>query len=263
MAYSRLLKLTDPLMYGLDVKEVQAMLKKLYYKPGTIDGWYGSNTYKAVKRFQQRNSITIDGIVGPVTWKKLFSTSAVLEAVYRPCNKYDYLRNIPYNLPITFPPVIHENSRYSMDIGVLNLTYEFSYRKDHFSSFNHNVSFTVSNGVPTSYNISSKCASLFIPLSSDAENMFNNLCVGIGNGTIFAGFNGSGSIVFSISQHSPAGYIYHEITIKGNNNLRNAAQFAKCAGIVAIVIILMIECGPSVVASLLGLTTKQLLSYLA
>jgi N-acetylmuramoyl-L-alanine amidase len=36
------------------------------------DGSFGKLTEKAVRQYQQENGLTVDGIVGPVTWKKLF-----------------------------------------------------------------------------------------------------------------------------------------------------------------------------------------------
>jgi lysozyme family protein len=36
-----------------------------------IDGVFGSKTQDAVKSFQQGNSLTVDGIVGPLTWAAL------------------------------------------------------------------------------------------------------------------------------------------------------------------------------------------------
>ncbi|WP_204106646.1 MULTISPECIES: N-acetylmuramoyl-L-alanine amidase [Spirulina sp. CCY15215] len=36
-----------------------------------IDGIFGPNTAAAVKRYQQSNHLTVDGIVGPQTWNKL------------------------------------------------------------------------------------------------------------------------------------------------------------------------------------------------
>ena len=38
---------------------------------GTIDGKFGTKTLAAVRQFQQANGLTVDGIVGKNTWKKL------------------------------------------------------------------------------------------------------------------------------------------------------------------------------------------------
>ncbi|MCT1576161.1 peptidoglycan-binding protein [Oceanobacillus kimchii] len=47
----------------------------LYIKgenPKGLDGIFGTNTNNAVKSFQQKESILIDGKAGKVTWEKLF-----------------------------------------------------------------------------------------------------------------------------------------------------------------------------------------------
>jgi peptidoglycan hydrolase-like protein with peptidoglycan-binding domain len=51
------------------VKKIQTLLQRLGYDVGTtgIDGKYGPRTEKAVRRFQQDNSLKVDGIVGPKT----------------------------------------------------------------------------------------------------------------------------------------------------------------------------------------------------
>jgi peptidoglycan hydrolase-like protein with peptidoglycan-binding domain len=54
---------TDPA-----VLDLQEALKALGYNPGPIDGMFGATTEAAVKAFQQARSITVDGIVGKVTW---------------------------------------------------------------------------------------------------------------------------------------------------------------------------------------------------
>lgn len=36
-----------------------------------IDGWFGPLTNNAVKHFQTISDITVDGIVGPITWNRL------------------------------------------------------------------------------------------------------------------------------------------------------------------------------------------------
>ena len=50
-SYSRILKLTSPLMYGEDIKAVQNRLNSLGYNAGTADGYYGNGTRTAVINF--------------------------------------------------------------------------------------------------------------------------------------------------------------------------------------------------------------------
>src|SRR4051812_249413 len=50
------------------VRDLQDALKILGHDPGPIDGAFGAKTESAVKAFQQVRGITVDGIVGRVTW---------------------------------------------------------------------------------------------------------------------------------------------------------------------------------------------------
>ena len=57
---------------GADVRRLQRLLveiKDLNYDQ--INGHFGATTEGAVKDFQQGESLTVDGIVGPQTWSKL------------------------------------------------------------------------------------------------------------------------------------------------------------------------------------------------
>lgn len=57
---------------GLAVQELQLELsKKGYYYYDKIDGEYGKKTYGAVLAYQKDNGLTVDGIAGPATKKKL------------------------------------------------------------------------------------------------------------------------------------------------------------------------------------------------
>ncbi|MTE19444.1 hypothetical protein F0L17_09950 [Streptomyces sp. TRM43335] len=38
---------------------------------GALDGLFGPQTLAAVKEFQRRNGLVVDGIVGPRTWGEL------------------------------------------------------------------------------------------------------------------------------------------------------------------------------------------------
>ena len=52
---------------GAEVTQIQSKLKRWGYYNGNIDGIYGTQTLNAVKYFQRKNGLTIDGIAGPKT----------------------------------------------------------------------------------------------------------------------------------------------------------------------------------------------------
>jgi 3D (Asp-Asp-Asp) domain-containing protein len=69
---------------GTEVVQVQQTLNTKGYWCGTADGIFGSNTYKAVIRFQKAAGIGVDGIVGPITRQALgLSTSSSGSTVSR------------------------------------------------------------------------------------------------------------------------------------------------------------------------------------
>ena len=92
-SYTRLLKLTSPLMYGEDIKAVQNKLNSLGYNCGTADGYYGNATKNAVISFQSAKGIDTDGVVGPTTWKLLFNSSS---------NGSDYSRILKVTSPLMY-----------------------------------------------------------------------------------------------------------------------------------------------------------------
>lgn len=55
---------------GEDVKFLQIQLTRMGY-PLVADGIFGSGTDAAVKQFQQRNGLGVDGVVGTFTWARL------------------------------------------------------------------------------------------------------------------------------------------------------------------------------------------------
>ncbi len=52
---------------GQEVINIQTRLKNWGYYEGTVDGIYGYQTYKAVRLFQYKNGLVVDGIAGPET----------------------------------------------------------------------------------------------------------------------------------------------------------------------------------------------------
>lgn len=55
------------------VKKLQKCLNKIIKAKLTVDGDFGNKTYKAVKKFQKKYKLQVDGIVGPKTRAKIKS----------------------------------------------------------------------------------------------------------------------------------------------------------------------------------------------
>ncbi|CAM5501121.1 N-acetylmuramoyl-L-alanine amidase [Bacillus tequilensis] len=74
---SGVIRVTNPMRKGDDVRRIQNALAALYFYPDKgaknngIDGVYGPKTANAVKRFQSVSGLTADGIYGPKTKAKL------------------------------------------------------------------------------------------------------------------------------------------------------------------------------------------------
>ena len=70
-----------PMVYwgctGDAVKTLQDKLNALGYNSGNVDGIFGAKTYAAVTAFQKANSLGVDGIVGKLTWAKLYDATPV------------------------------------------------------------------------------------------------------------------------------------------------------------------------------------------
>lgn len=56
---------------GPDVAEAQCLLRRAGISPGGIDGMFGPLTQRAAKAFQRREGLTVDGMLGPHSWKAL------------------------------------------------------------------------------------------------------------------------------------------------------------------------------------------------
>ena len=65
---------------GESVKTLQEKLNAKGYNAGSVDGIFGRNTRAAVIAFQNANGLAADGIVGKLTWAKLYDTTAALPA---------------------------------------------------------------------------------------------------------------------------------------------------------------------------------------
>lgn len=61
---------------GDEVRQIQEKLKRWGYYNGNVDGIYGSQTTAAVKSFQRKNGLTVDGIAGSQTLTAMGITSS-------------------------------------------------------------------------------------------------------------------------------------------------------------------------------------------
>ena len=70
--YHRPLSLQTKRLTGDDVWTLQRFLaERGYLEPSGIDGWFGPGTDQAVRQYQAKNQLKVDGIAGQATWLSL------------------------------------------------------------------------------------------------------------------------------------------------------------------------------------------------
>ena len=72
---------------GQAVTDAQKLLKALGYDLGSygVDGDFGRATENAVKAFQKDHNLTVDGVIGPMTWDALATSIPVTDKKYMVC----------------------------------------------------------------------------------------------------------------------------------------------------------------------------------
>lgn len=68
----------------LEIEKIQKQLAQKGYDPGPIDGIWGRRTDAAVRSFQEKFGLEVDGIVGPVTYLALFGKASKAAPVDSP-----------------------------------------------------------------------------------------------------------------------------------------------------------------------------------
>ena len=73
----RALRLQDPMLQGEDVRAWQQRMADRGWRgadgaPLDVDGYFGPDSDRAARLFQEEKGLTVDGIVGPATWGSAF-----------------------------------------------------------------------------------------------------------------------------------------------------------------------------------------------
>lgn len=104
------------------VLELQKILNRLGFNisktgpgsPGQETDFFGSLTEKAVKDFQKSNGLTVDGVVGPITWSKLIEKENLnITPLYSDCDKNEDFSDPEEEIT---PPKVEEKSPTSPNI---------------------------------------------------------------------------------------------------------------------------------------------------
>lgn len=82
---------------GSNVTNLQYGLHTLSFNPNGIDGVYGNGTTEAVKKFQVKYGLTVDGTVGDQTWGTMVGQITTIQnskKKYRIIISWDYCCNV-------------------------------------------------------------------------------------------------------------------------------------------------------------------------
>lgn len=72
----RLMALQSPMLHGDDVRDWQRRMAERGW-PIDVDGWFGPQSARVARVFQQDKKLTVDGVVGPATWDAAFRTDNI------------------------------------------------------------------------------------------------------------------------------------------------------------------------------------------
>ncbi|MEW6697829.1 MAG: spore cortex-lytic enzyme [Bacillota bacterium] len=78
---------------GSKVRAVQQKLKDWGYYTGPVNGYYSGQTAAAVRKFQGRNGLQVDGVVGPKTYQALGMFTPPKKTTYTTSSRGGFVSN--------------------------------------------------------------------------------------------------------------------------------------------------------------------------
>lgn len=96
-----------PGMNGEDIKELQKRLRDLGYLAAKPTGYYGTDTDAALRSFQEKNGLTVSGVIDEATAEKLYADD-VISLFFKVGDRSDEVKELQQRLKdlgyITFTP---------------------------------------------------------------------------------------------------------------------------------------------------------------
>ena len=92
--------------FGETVKQWQLFLQSAGYKIPYVDGAFGPETERETLKFQAKNGLKPDGVVGPKTWAFVTTVSDYTSMVnfYGPIGENQTQLDVPYKLKLAWAP---------------------------------------------------------------------------------------------------------------------------------------------------------------